>query len=164
MKQKIIIVLAGVFFVGLIASVFLFIRKTEKAKVQVASQENKLPSLSPQSIGLKIIPSTDKKYVHFIITKPQGIKHLEWEFSYEADVPKTPDAVGTQGERVTQQFIGSADLKPGDQEFKSVKRELGTCSTGGTCRFDTGIHSIQLVLKVTKTDNKVYEVHDSVSL
>ena len=42
-------------------------------------------------------------------------------------------------------------------------RELGTCSSK-VCRFDVVVSPVRLILKVTKTDGKVYQVEDSLSL
>jgi hypothetical protein len=125
--------------------------------------EEQLPKMDPKELGLAIIPSSDKRYIQFKVTKSQGIKHLEWEFTYDADATETGDGEGGGG-RVTQGFGGEADITSENKEFVSEKRELGTCSTGGKCRFDTGIETIKLILKVTKADGKVYQAEDSISL
>jgi len=139
---------------------FLAGRSEEPEKVVNIAREN-LPKMDPREIGLEIIPSSDKRYIQFKVTKLTGIKNLEWEFTYDADTPS--DLGDGQGGRVTQGFGGEADIK-GDSEYTSEKRELGTCSTGGKCRFDTGIEKVELVIKVTKTDGKVYQVEDSITL
>lgn len=123
--------------------------------------EEILPQIDPEELGLEILPSSDMKYIQFKMTNLDGIEKLEWEFTYEATAPDTGDGGGGM---VTQGFGGEADISSGESEFVSEKRELGTCSTGGACRFDTGIEKIDLIVKVTKSDGKVYQSEVSKTL
>lgn len=123
--------------------------------------EEVLPKIDAKELGLEILPSDNLKYIQFTLTKLNGIKHIEWEFTYDAVAPDTGDGGGGM---VTQGFGGEADIDARKSEFTSEKRELGTCSTGGKCRFDTGIEKIALVIKVTKSDGKVYQANASKEL
>jgi hypothetical protein len=127
----------------------------------VKTNRKVVQSIDPEEIGLVIVPSADKRYVTFKITHLDDIKSLEWEFTYDADNPEP----GEGGEkRITQGFGGEADIESGQSEFESEKRELGTCSTGGKCRFDTGIEEINLIVKITKNDGNVYQAETSTEL
>lgn len=143
------------------AGIFFLSGRNEAPEEEVGIAEENLPKMSPSEIGLEITPSSDQRYIQFTVTKLSGIKHLEWEFTYDADAPA--DLGDGEGGRVTQGFGGEADVE-GESEYTSEKRELGTCSTGGKCRFDTGIEKVALLIKVTKDDGTVYQVEDSISL
>lgn len=126
-------------------------------------EEVELPKIDAKELGLEIKVSADKRFVQFSMKNAKDITRLDWEFSYEADVPKTPDMEVEEGARVTQNLGGSAELE-GEESFTSERRELGTCSTGGKCRFDTGITEIELMVKVTKKDGKEYQSETSTGL
>lgn len=151
----VLLVVAGI-------GIFFLSGRSEEPEEEVGIAAENLPKMDPQEIGLEIVPSSDQRYIQFKVTKLDGIKHLEWEFTYDADAPA--DLGNGEGGRVTQGFGGEADIDSGESEYTSEKRELGTCSTGGKCRFDTGIEKVDLIIKVTKTDGKVFQVEDSLTL
>jgi hypothetical protein len=154
MNRNLIIGIVAVLLLLLVAGgVFFLSNRSEEPEEEVVAEEE-LPKIDSKELGLTIIPSSDKQYIQFKITNLKDIKHLEWEFTYDADAPDTGDG---EGGRVTQGFGGEADIDSGEKEYVSDKRELGTCSTGGKCRFDTGIEKVDLILKITKKDGKVYQ-------
>jgi hypothetical protein len=164
MNRTLIIGIVVVVLIALVGGGF-FVLSSRNAEPEDDSGfvEEQLPKIDPKELGLQILPSSDKRYIQFKVTNLKDIKRLEWEFTYDADATDTGDGESNGG-RVTQGFSGEENIQSGEKEFVSDKRELGTCSTGGKCRFDTGIDKIQLVLKVTKTDGKVYQSEDSISL
>ena len=115
-------------------------------------------------IGLTMELSPDKKKVRFDATKLNGAKSFEWTFNYDADIPADQRSEGDTTSKVSQAF---GSLEPvdvsGKSSYQSEFRELGTCSSGH-CRYDTGVQKVNLVLKMTKTDGKVYQVEDSINL
>jgi hypothetical protein len=131
------------------------------------SQDETTPvvKMNPEEIGLTL-DAPQGKYFQLTVSKLEGIEKLDWEFSYDADVAKDPDfpAADTEGQKIGQSFEGHATKADftGDT-YTSLKRELGSCSKN-ICRFDTGIEKIDLVMKVTKSDGKVYQINDSISL
>jgi hypothetical protein len=162
MNRKLLIgIVVAVIVILMAGGVFVLSNRSEEPEDSGFTEEQ-LPKMDPKELGLQIIPSSDKRYIQFKVTKVNGIKHLEWEFTYDADAQETGDGDSTGG-RITQGFGGEADIKSGDKEYTSEKRELGTCSTGGKCRFDTGIEKVNLIIKVTKSDGKVYQAEDSIS-
>jgi hypothetical protein len=153
-----IVVVVLLLLVG--GGVFMLSNRNEEPEDEGIVEEV-LPKIDAKDLGLQIIPSSDKRYIQFTVMKVKDLKHLEWEFTYDADAPDTGD--GESG-RVTQGFGGEADIDSSASEYTSDKRELGTCSTGGKCRFDTGIEKVDLILKVTKKDGKVYQAEASQSI
>ena len=89
------------------------------------------------------IPKINKKVI-MEITKVEDISSLEYQLSYasKGDIPR--GAIGT--------------LEP---KGKPVKQEivLGTCSD--VCHYDQEVSDIKLLVRVTKTDNKIYSVEHS---
>ena len=162
MDKKVVIGVVIAVAVLLIGGGFFFLSsRNATPEDETSFEEEVLPKIDAEDLGVEIIPSTDMKYIQFKLTKLDGIKHIEWEFTYDAVAPDTGDGGGGM---VTQGFGGEADIDASQAEFVSEKRELGTCSTGGKCRFDTGIEIINLIIKVTKDDGKVYQADASKSL
>lgn len=162
MDRKVVIgIVVAVLLIVLGVAFFFISNRSQNTEEEVGFEEEILPSISSEELGLEILPSSDLKYVQFKITNLEDITHLEWEFTYDAIAPDTGDGGGGM---VTQGFGGEADIKPGEKEFISDRRELGTCSTGGACRFDTGIERIDLILKVTKSNGTVYQAETSKEL
>ena len=151
--------------VVLVVGGLLFANSKKSAAPQTdTTQGTPIQKLKPEDIGLKIILRDDNKAVKFTIDKTNDIKHIAWEFSYDADVPKTTDSEDVApGSKVTQGWDGEQDITDQGTPFTSQFRELGTCSSGH-CRYDTGIQEVKMTLKVTKNDGKVYQVDDSISL
>ena len=56
------------------------------------SQE--VQTLQPQDIGLKMQLTSDKKKVKVIVEKASDIKSVEYEITYEADVPASEKLEG----------------------------------------------------------------------
>lgn len=162
MDKKVLIAIVAVVVLLLIGGGFFFLssRNNEPEEKKGFIQEE-LPKISAEDLGVEIIPSDDLKYIQFSVANLDDITHLEWEFTYDAIAPDTGDGGGGL---VTQGFGGESDIDSSESEFVSEKRELGTCSTGGKCRFDTGIERVDLILKVTKKDGKVYQADASKEL
>lgn len=157
-KAVIVVILVGLLLVG---GVIYFLSSSKKtAPVQPKPQiveEEVIPTLMPEDLGLEFKASPDKRYVKFIIAKAEGIDTIEYDISYTA--------VSEEGNTVNQGLTG--ELSQDDAQNGKIEteyRELGTCSTGGKCRFDKGVKDIKLTLKITKTDGKVYMAEKDLSL
>ncbi len=161
MNRNLLIVIVVFLILALIGGYFFISGRNSDTVEETGSVQQELPKISAEELGLEIIPSSDLKYIQFRVANLKDITHLEWEFTYDAIAPDTGDGGGGL---VTQGFGGEAEIKPGESEFLSERRELGTCSTGGKCRFDTGIERVDLIVKVTKADGKVYQADLSKAL
>jgi hypothetical protein len=129
---------------------FLSNRSAEPVEEEDAIVEEELESLSPEEIGLEMTASSNKKQVKFVINKPEGITGVEYELTY------------TAGDGQQRGVIGMVEDISGDT-IESKFLDLGSCSSG-TCKYDTGVETVNLLLKVTKEDEKTYQVEDSLDL
>ncbi len=131
---------------------------------QSGDQMQIIGTLSPSDIGLQLVLRNDNKAIKFVANKLEGIKSLEWNFTYQADIPLSDQNQYNQGQKVTQEF-GSDNpvILNGKTSYSSQFRELGTCSSG-VCRYDTGVTSVQLEMKITKLDGSIYKVDDSINI
>jgi hypothetical protein len=121
-------------------------------------------TLSPEDIGLELKPTSDGKKLRILVSKVQDIKRLDYEVTYEADIPASEQVEGEDAEtRTTRGFSGEADIKSGESKYESKDFDLGSCSRN-ICRYDTGVEEIKILMKVTKNDGKVYQVEDQVKI
>lgn len=165
MKDKRVLVVIVVVLLLLGGGAFvLSSNKAKKAAEQSpTTQEEVIPTLTPDEIGLTMMTDSSGKRVKFVIANVSDIKRIEYEITYDADVPQNSDDGGGDGGKVTRGTGGEADIKSSDTKYESKYHDLGSCSSG-TCVYYTGIEEIKLLLKVTKRDGKVYQVEDSLKL
>lgn len=147
MNKKLLLI--GAVIVGLlIGGIFLLNNKSEDETPITAIEEESIPTISAEEIGLTLKPGKDSQRVIMGVTKTQGIELLDYELSYTAkgDLPRGA--------------LGRVEVTSG----KSVSKELylGTCSD--VCHPDTGVKDIKIVVKVTKTDGKVYQAEATTEL
>lgn len=121
--------------------------------------------LSPKDIGLQMIASSNKKQVKFVINKPQGFTKVDYELSYMANSVGGGDdeGEGDMPAKINRGVAGDDQISSGESKYESKFLDLGSCSSG-TCRYDTGVDSVHLLLKLTKSDGKLYQVEDDLSL
>jgi hypothetical protein len=146
----------------LLGGLYFFANRSTSVPVDKTSNENAVQTIKPEEIGLKMEASPDKKKVKFSIKKADGIKSMEYELVYEADLPPADRVEGGE-DRVTRQVAGDADIKAGDSSYASQWLDLGSCSKA-VCKYDQGVTKIDITLKIVKSDNKVYQVIDSLNL
>lgn len=110
-----------------------------------------IPTLNPEDLGLKLTARSDGKAVKFEITNIKDIESVEYELTYLAkgNIPR-----GT---------IGTVEIKPTDTKIETKYLDLGSCSSG-KCKYDEGVTSVKLVLKITKKDGNVYSAEKSLDL
>jgi hypothetical protein len=166
MKNKqVMIAVAAVLVVLLgIGGFLLLSQKNAKPPVDNSMMSEDAIKIPASDIGLTMELSSDEKKVRFTAAKLDEAKSLEWTFNYDADIPPDQRSEADGAAKVSQAF---GSLEPvdvaGKSSYTSEYRELGTCSSGH-CRYDTGVEKVNLVLKMTKNDGKVYQVEDSIDL
>lgn len=160
MKDKKVIIIVGVIaFLLMIGGGLLVLSKNNTAEqantAETAIDEDVYPTISPDELGLEMETVKNDKYIKFTINNTEGIENVEYEILYDAI---------SEGHEVSQGLGG--DIKKSDIKGGKivVERELGTCSTGGKCRFDEGVKEVKVVLKVTKSDGKTYQAEKTHSL
>ena len=87
---------------------------------------------------------SDGKRIIMEITETEDLTSIEYQLSYtsKGDIPRG--------------VIGTAEVKG-----STIRKEiiLGTCSD--VCHYDQDVSDIKLILKITKTDGKIYQVEKS---
>ncbi len=158
----------GILLVVLLLGGGLFIMSSGKKSSQSptpSAEQFMIEKLSPEDIGLELIPKTlpnDGKQIKVIVSKVADIKHLAYEITYEADIPKSELPPGETEGRV-ERGVGNDDvsINSSDKKYESKFLDFGSESKG-VVRYDTGVTEAKIVMKVTKRDGKVYQVEDSV--
>lgn len=150
LKDKRILVAVGLLILLIVAAgLFLFSHKSPSDITQNANAlptQIPIPTITADSIGLTLKAGNGGKTVVVTVSNTEGISAIDYELSYtsKGDIPRGA--------------IGSLDLtrKPVTKEIT-----LGTCSD--VCHYDTDVSDIKLVLKVTKSDGKVYQAQATLS-
>ncbi len=149
-KYKILIAVGTIILIGVVS--FLVLRSKQKpGEVAVPVVEEKVEEISVQDLGLTLEARADKKAVKFEITNIRDIASIDYELSYLAkgDIPRG--------------VIGHLDVKAGDKKIVSNFLDLGTCSRS-VCKYDEGVTSVSLLVKINKTDGKVLQAQKELPL
>lgn len=163
MKQKnLLIAVAIVLILLLVGGGYLFLnsRGGDAEREDVSEFEEDYPELDPSEIGLEMESSANGRQVRFTIGKAGDIESIEYDLSYEADLSGAEAAEGGEGR--IQRGVTGEDTVSGST-YTSEWLDLGSCSSG-TCRYDTGVEEVTLVLKLTKKDGSIYQVTGTLNL
>ena len=133
-----------------------------KSSQNLPVDDSVVQTLSPSAIGLKLEASSDDKKVRFSIAKASNISQIEYELLYTANSTAEEKSEGAQA-RVQRGITGQENINPGTSSYQSSWLILGSQSAN-IVRYDTGVKSISITLKITETNNKVYQVQDSLNL
>jgi hypothetical protein len=99
-----------------------------------------------ESVQAELSLRPNGKFVDLTITGMDGrFTALEYEVSYQTD----------KGPKGALSGARPLPLKSGLDTFEK-EVELGTCSTGGKCTYDTGVHEFKLIVKFHTEDDKVF--------
>lgn len=155
-NKKMLIIAGVIVFVLLIGVGAFFVLGQKHQPVQAPTiddaQQANLPTLKPSDIGMSLEPSRGGKSVTMTVTKLDGITSMDYEVVYTAD---------NSGSEVPRGIIGHIDIMSSDTQ-KSQEVVLGTCSD--VCHYDKVVSAIKFSVKITKSDGKVYQVDDSITL
>jgi len=151
LKDKRVLIAAGVAALALvliIVGVFMLTRSSNNASLNQAAVPTEVPvlSLQPADIGLTLVLAANMQKATMKITKTDDITSVDYQLSYNALV---------SGQSIPRGTIGHVDVKNPGQVI-SQDMTFGTCSD--VCHYDTGITDVKLIVKVTKTNGKVYQV------
>lgn len=149
MRNKKLLVAGAIVVFLLVGGIVFFVnRNNSQVQTLPTSQQASVPTISADSIELTLVPGSDKQRVIMQVTKTDGINSLDYELSYTAkgNIPRGA--------------IGHIDIKNG----QNVRQEmyLGTCSD--VCHPDSDVTDIKVVVKVNKSDGKVYSAEATTSL
>jgi hypothetical protein len=148
--KKILIVIVAALVVIIAVVLFLTLGKNGSSQKTQTPQEEAIqviPTIAPEEIGFDLTSGKGGRTVILEIAKTDGLKTVEYTLSY---LDKTDIERGAYGQ---------LDLKvtPAIKEIT-----LGTCSD--VCHYDEGVSLVKMVLKVTKDDDKVYQLEKTLEL
>jgi hypothetical protein len=164
-KRRYQVILGVIVFFIIFACVGIYFWYSGNSNPQQSIQdenasEDQVQTLSPSAIGLKIEASSDDKKVRFVINDASDIKGIEYELVYNANA--TADELSEGAEAQVQRGItGQENITPGTSTYTSTWLILGSQSAN-MIRYDTGVKGVSITLKITKTNNAVYQVQDSI--
>ncbi len=156
-KKRNVQIITGIIILVLIAGGFYVAGNTKQKPVEEVVDQNIVQILTPKDIGLSLEASPDNKKVRFTVAKASDIKAIEYELTYEADSTAQERSEGSD-ERVQRGITGDAEID-GESSYESEWLVLGSQSAN-VVRYDTGIESISITLKITKKSGKIYQVKD----
>lgn len=148
MNKKLLPILGAAALLVLVAGYFLFFAGKSSNEGGPTVSEQNIPTISAESIGLSLKPGSDGHRVIMTVTKTDDIDSLDYELSYTAkgDLPRGA--------------IGHVDVKKGQTVNQDIY--LGTCSD--VCHPDSDVTNIKIVVKVNKSDGKVYQAEATTEL
>ena len=155
MNNKVVYAIVGAILVVLlgVGGFFVLGGKSTPAEENEEMVES-IPSISAEEIGLTLELTPDGKNVVLKIAKLDGIKKVEYEITYDAD-SRDPEAK-KEGVKVPRGFSDEKEITDSSTPYESKEYFLGTCSTGA-CISDAGIENIAAIVKITKSDDSVYQ-------
>lgn len=145
----ILLITAGAGYYILVAN-----KSTASNEANITSTESAqeiIPTIDPVDLGVKLTLRSDKRAVKFEITNIKDITSVDYEVTYLAQ--------GT----IPRGMIGTIEAQPGDKKIETKYLDLGSCSSG-KCKYDEGVTSIKLVLKISKSDGNTYSSEKSLDL
>lgn len=164
-NKNLYIIIAAVIVVLLGVGTYMLLGNKGAKTTDDASQSemalDEAIKLSPLDVGLELTATANKKQVRFILNQATGITKIEYELSYEADSAGGKD--DESGGRITRGVAGEDVIDADQDTYESKLLDLGSCSSG-TCRYDKGVTSVHLLLKLTKSDDKIYQVEQDLDL
>jgi|SRR6185369_7958894 len=162
-NRKVQIILGVVVVLVVLLGGYAYMNKRAQSNTEPSDEEMQqvVEKLSPDEIGLKVTANPAKKAVKFAIDKLSGIKSIEYQLTYEADSTAAEQSEGGEA-RVQRGITGESKITSNDT-YESPWLDLGSCSKN-VCRYDTGVKSVDLTLKVVKDDGKTYEVEKMFNL
>ncbi|OGH16956.1 MAG: hypothetical protein A3C22_01225 [Candidatus Levybacteria bacterium RIFCSPHIGHO2_02_FULL_37_10] len=141
LKDKKILIGAAVLILVIIGGAVFLLNSKKSTQTTDTVEEEQILTLSAEEIGLTLSMAEDGKDVTMRVDNAEDITSIEYELSYnsEGDIPRGA--------------IGTVEVKG---RLIEKKITLGTCSD--VCHYDENVTDVKIILKVTKTDGKIYQV------
>jgi len=158
-KNKNLIIIGAVIVVLLIlsGSYFIFLGKKSSTSNQAPASQSQseqaqsseedqsqspVPTITDSQLGLSLTAEDNDQKVLIQINNTNDIQSIDYQLSY------------TSTGNIPRGILGSFNINQGQPASQEIV--LGTCSD--VCHYDTGVTSVQLTLKVVKTDNNTYQL------
>lgn len=142
---------------------FLFANNTsEEVEDGSSAVETRVETVTADEIGLTLEMKPDGKQIKFKIAEATGVDIIEYEMTYEADASAEEQSQGGE-DRVQRGITGESQVDIGETSYESEWLDLGSCSRN-ICKYDTGVESIDITLKLTKSNGDILQVEDTIEL
>jgi hypothetical protein len=164
-KNKTVQIILGILLIAALGVTGYFIiagRSTSKIVKEEKESADVVHQLSAEALGLSLEANSAKNEVKFVIEKASDIASIEYQLMYEADSTAAERREGGEP-RVQRGITGEETIKSGQSSYESTWLVLGS-ESAGVVRYDKGVSSVKLTLKIIKTDGKIYEVEKSLEL
>jgi len=162
-NKKVQIVLGVVLILALFGGTYyVLFGKTKQKEAPVETSEDVVQSLKAEDLGLDLEVSPDQKKVKFSIAKASDIASIEYQITYEADSTAQEQSEGSD-DRVQRGITGQANVVSGNSSYESEWLDLGSCSKN-VCRYDKNVNKVDLTLKITKKDGKIFQSEKKLEL
>jgi hypothetical protein len=157
------IIIGVVVLIILIGAGFFVLSKNNAPTTEDQTvSDNTVQTLSPSDIGLKLEASSDNHKVRYTISNASDIKTIEYELTYNANATAEEQSEGAD-DQVQRGITGTATVNSGSGSYQSSWLILGSQSAN-VVRYDKGVKSVSITLKITKSNGKVYQVQDKINL
>lgn len=146
MKNNKLLLIGGALIIVLaVGGLIVINNKSTTQTATPAVVEQSIPSIASKDIGLTLKQGIDSQRVVMGVSKTNGIQAIDYQLSWtsKGDIPRGA--------------IGKLDFVEGKPASKELY--LGTCSD--VCHPDSDVSNIKLIVKVTKTDGKIYQAETS---
>lgn len=148
MNRKYLVAIGVGIVVLLVGGYYLFFAGKSSTQNSSSIVEQTVPTIPAAEIGLTLKPSSDGHKVIVTVGKTDDIASLDYELTY------------TSRGNIPRGVLGQLDFKRGQIATKEIY--LGTCSN--VCHPDSEVSDIKIVVKVGKTDGKVFQAQATTSL
>jgi hypothetical protein len=153
LRNRKVVISAGIVIVILVFGLIFVFTRNQSQNQGINAEPTPIPvlSLQPADIGLTLTAASNMQRATMKITKTGDITSVDYQLTYNALV---------SGQQTSRGTIGHIDVKTSGQTI-SQEMVFGTCSD--VCHYDSGITDIKLIVKVTKTDGKIYQVEQALA-
>src|SRR3989344_5288111 len=161
MKNKNLIVIGVIVILVIVGGGYFFLsskNESDPRDTEPVAVEETIETLSPEEIGLELSTTNNDREVVISISKPEGIDTIEYELTWGAKVKDS-----SSGE-LLDVVHGISTEEPIELNGKPYETEIVMGSCSDVCHYDTGVNNIKIVLKVVKTDGKIYQVEETLEI
>lgn len=163
-KNPMLVVIAVVVVLALAAVGYFFLSSSGKeASTNTTSEEGfeeqSFRKLSPEDIGLTLTLNNAKNTVIMKITRLDGVKSIEYEAIYDAEVAEEGET------NVVSRGVGPSTIEVKEGESQIVRPDivLGTCSRN-VCKYDKVVSDVTFNVRVNFKDGDPGVIEQKISL
>lgn len=155
-KLVVIAVVVVLLVVGVGGFVFLQSRNTA-SQAPIEEGLDQVTKMKPEDIGLVLTPKSDGKIINLKATKLDGVKSIEYDVSYDAEVTDEGETL------VVPRGVAGSPLEVDGESEISRDLDLGTCSRN-VCKYDKVVSDVTFTIRVNFTNGTVGGIEAKVKI